>query len=42
MALEGKSGSIYLVQLISCLICANVSALNGTPGRYTDLPLQRS
>ena len=42
MAIEGKSGSIYLVQLINCLSCANACAFNGNPDRYTDLPLQRS
>ena len=40
MAIEGKSGSIYLVQLIRCLSCANACAFNGNPDRYTDL--QRS
>ena len=39
MAIEGKSGSIYLVQLISCLSCANVCAFNGNPDRYIDLLL---
>ena len=38
MAIEGKSGSIYLVQLISCLSCANLCAFNGNLDRYTDYP----
>ena len=42
MAIEGQLGSIYLVQLISCLGYANVCVFNGNPDRYTDLPLQRS
>ena len=36
MAIEGKSGSIYLVQFISCLSCASACAYNGNPHRYTD------
>ena len=40
-AQEGKSCSICLLKLISCLSCANVHAFHGNPDLYIYLTLER-
>ena len=41
-AQEGKSGSIYLVELISCLSWARVVAIHGNPDHCIYLPFSAS